>query len=364
MTRNTNDLTLAFARARRDLGCHYTLGTYDRRPGVHYERNLVVEVRRPGLRVLHTSAYSFRSPEDRRVSRLTAAWMVPEMFPGGVVRAHLFPLRPGTRKVWDALLAVEFPTAMLGDRKLTETFTLGGMVRAGSRIAYGFNREVRLRAKDGGPWSDRQVAFLQNVSLEPGVYDLTLVAEGSGGEKIFTAKVQVDLPEMPRDTPFLVGPFLGRRAGPDVVVQGGVHRKGNKGSVDDPSTDRVGTSASFAPILVGEVAQQDAIAAWTLGCVVSPRRAPTVLTLERGLVDAGGADAGTLPPVDLALDSGGAVRCEQALDIVPVGSLLPGSYRFAARLHAGPAAAAAAAIPFAVVEPAPEDESATAEERP
>lgn len=88
----------------------------------------------------------------------------------------------------------------------------------------------------------------------PGAKALVLFSDGnwpppSGNAAGFAAKLQIALPKIPRETPFLVGPFLGRRAGPDVVVQGGVKRTGKKSAVDDPSEDRIGSATSFAPVL-------------------------------------------------------------------------------------------------------------------
>src|SRR6187549_1523951 len=98
VTRNTSDLTLGATRAARDLSCRYTIGFYDRRPGEYRARDVRIAPRREGVRLLHASRYSFRSPDEKHKARLTAAWMVPSMFTGGVVRAHLFPLRPQTAK--------------------------------------------------------------------------------------------------------------------------------------------------------------------------------------------------------------------------------------------------------------------------
>ena len=53
LTRFTNDFSLAFARAQRDLGCQYTIGFYLRDDGnVDRPRRIKVNVLRPGLRAV------------------------------------------------------------------------------------------------------------------------------------------------------------------------------------------------------------------------------------------------------------------------------------------------------------------------
>jgi VWFA-related protein len=55
-TVNTNDLTLAAARAARDLGCRYALGTYVRGTGKR-SGSVTVDVFRKGTRALHPAGY-------------------------------------------------------------------------------------------------------------------------------------------------------------------------------------------------------------------------------------------------------------------------------------------------------------------
>lgn len=57
-TVNTNDLTLAAARAARDLSCRYALGTYVRDPRKK-SGSVIVNVFRKGVRPLHPAGYRF-----------------------------------------------------------------------------------------------------------------------------------------------------------------------------------------------------------------------------------------------------------------------------------------------------------------
>lgn len=309
-----------------------------------------VAATRPGLRVVYGSRYSFRSPEQRRSSRLTAAWMVPSMFAGDIVRAHVFPLRPATPRSWEVELAVEFPVRLVEKAAPTAVYRLGGVVRSGASVEHRFSREVRLTTRSGGPLPDRKFSFLQRLDLSPGPHDLTVVLEDPNRERIFTTSLRVEIPEIPRGDVILVPPILGRRAGGDVVVQGGVRREGRKSLVGDPEGDRTGTPASFAPILVHEVANSEPIAAWTSACLVTRRDNPTSATIARRLLRDDHGVAGSIEPLALDLRGKEPVRCERLLDVLPVQALPAGRYLFEAALDPAPSGADDKAdVPFSVI---------------
>ena len=270
------------------------------------------------------------------------------MFPGGVVRAHLFPLRPQTAKLWQSRLAVEFPVALLGKRVASEPFTFGVTVKTGRRIVHQFSRNVQL--KSSGPLSaDRLLRFFQDINLQPGKYEITAVAEGPNEERIFTAIASLHLPEIPRDQPFLVGPTLVRSSADAVTVHAGTRVKG-KIIADDPTLDRVKGSDSFAPILVTEVEKRDRIGASSMVCLLSRLAKPKPAWFERSLVSSTGASAGTLEPIEVKWTSDEKIRCEQTLDVLPVGNLRVGDYMFEAELRtADQKPIAASSVPFSVV---------------
>ncbi len=72
------------------------------------------------------------------------------MLPGGVVRAHLFSVRPVKPKMWEALVVVEFPVAVVGNRAPGATYDFGATVKSGQTIAHIFNRRIQLASMDGG----------------------------------------------------------------------------------------------------------------------------------------------------------------------------------------------------------------------
>ena len=84
-TEDSNDLTLGYARARRDQACVYTIGFYADNVVLDKVRSITVRVRRPGMRAIHPSKFVLRSDSEKRVSQLKAAWLAPEMFQTGVM---------------------------------------------------------------------------------------------------------------------------------------------------------------------------------------------------------------------------------------------------------------------------------------
>jgi len=274
------------------------------------------------------------------------------MLSGGVVRAHLFSVRPVKPKMWEALVVVEFPIAVVANQAPGATYDFGATVKSGQTIAHTFNRRIQLASKDGGPLPDRRVTFVQNVELPPGSYELTSVLSDADGDKVFAASTHTDLPEIAKDEAFLVEPILGRRAERNLVVQGGSQRLGKSKLEDDPRRDRMGSGGSFEPILVLEIDRSRPVAAWTAACMVSNDHDPKAPEVERRLLGDDGSAVGSLPTVHPSFVSSDRVRCESMLDVLPVAPLSPGGYRFEVVLAPPPEEASGeASAKFAVVVP-------------
>ena len=331
LTRNTNDTTVGYARARRDLGCRYTLGFYDHHPEADKRHTLRVESRRAGVHLVYPARYSFPSKKERQALKLEAAYLVPKQFEGGGLRAHLFPLQPKDAKTWNAVLAVDFPVAVKGaDEAATREF--GAVLLRGTEPVHAFQRSISLRgradARDAA--TDAQtprVTFVEPVTLRPGSYSLTAVLSDPNGETPFGTAVSLTLPEIPKREAILSGPILGRRRGDDVIVYGSGDKRG-------PAGDRVGARDAFRPLLVDEVDRSEPLAALTSICVVRPKRKDGPWTLHRELATSTGETAGAL--ADLKFNPAGKseVQCERLLDEVPVGKMKPGGYTFQAVLAA------------------------------
>jgi len=325
LTRNINDLTVGYARARRDLGCRYTLGFYDRHPEADKQHRLVVDSRRRGVHLSYAARYTFPSQEQRKSMAVEAAYLIPQQFEGGGLRAHVFPLEPKDRKRWSAILVVDFPVEVAG-AAAASTREFGVVVRHGTEVVHTFDRSISVGAKEAGSAaSTPRVTFVEPVMLPPGTYALTAVLADPKGDRPFGRAVDLTLPPIPKREAILAGPILGRRRGDDVVVYGGGDAKGVVG-------DRLGARASFRPLLIDDVDRAEPLAALTEICAVRAKSKDGPWTISRHLETARGEPAGSLTDVSFHLTGGDLVQCQRLFDELPVPQLKPGRYTFRAVL--------------------------------
>jgi len=165
---------LGYARAKLDLTCIYSLGFYDE--GKEDTQHEVA---------IHPNRYTLRSEKEKETSLLRAAWIAPELFQTGIVRAHVFPLQPSSKRMWDALLAISFPVPLPAtvDEAVEREFGVvlsRRLPRGAETIEDRFNRRVILRPREGEAGSSRTVTFLRRVRLSPGQYRVTGVVTGRG----------------------------------------------------------------------------------------------------------------------------------------------------------------------------------------
>jgi hypothetical protein len=313
---------VAYARARRDLGCRYTIGFYDRKPEEDKAHEMRVESARDGVRLHHASRYSFPSRAERRTQAVRAAYLAPGMFEGGGMRAHVFPVEPKDSERWEALIAVDFPVPIGGDGKAATQREFGVVLQRGSDVEHTFHRSITLTpdAKSGGS-PERRVTFLEPALIRPGRYVVRAVLADPSSEKPFAAEAEVVVPKIPKKQPFLVGPILGRRSGEDVVVFGG-------------AKDRVGTSTDFRPLLVAEAERTTPLAALTQACVVKPPKSDGPWIAERSLLSDGGEPVAEMPGIQLARTGKAPVVCRKVFDELPLETLPLGRYTFKATLAA------------------------------
>jgi len=327
LTASSNDLTIGYARARRDLGCRYTIGFYDHKPDENRSHRLRVDSAVPGVRLHHAECYSFPSKDARRTMAMQAAYMVPSMFDGGGMRAQVFPLEPHDAKTWDALVAIDLPVplAVLATGSLRREF--GAVVSSGPIVAAKFGRTVTLDAaqKIEGT-ATRRLTFLEPATLSPGRYTLTAVLSDPGGETPFTAHVELTVPDIPSRRPFLVGPMMGRRSGPDVVIRGGEDLAG-------APADRVGGPASFRPLIVTETDRSQPLYAFTEACVSKKLAKRGPWRVERGLETGAGEAAGAINDASFPDDARRPMICGRYLDQIPVSRLRLGAYTFTAAVR-------------------------------
>ena len=329
-TIRTNDVSLAYARARRDLGCRYTLGFYERDPRFDMRRQVRVEARKPGLRVLSPEAYTFPSAGVVREATIKAAYLLPSRYHAGTVRVHAFPVRPVDSHRWESLLVVEFPLTVTPDgRPAAREF--GAVVKTGSRVRHRFSRRLEVAAVWPDGSGDRTASFVERVILPEGTHEVVAVLTGEGAERPEAVEVTIELPPVPRREPLLPPPVLGHEVGRDVVVYSGAE-PGPDGS--DPRHDRLAGPGDFRPVLLNRLNGQGATLAMTQACAPRQARGLDGARFVRELLAVDGSVAGTLPdvPFDGAAEESGAFRCVGALDEVPLPVLAPGDYRFRATL--------------------------------
>lgn len=275
-----------------------------------------------------------------------AAYLVPEMYDGGGMRAHVFPLQPNDATHWDALVAVDFPVPLARRRDATSRREFGVVLQRGSEIAHTFHRSITLQSTGEGEGTiERRITFLEPATIRPGRYVVTAVLSDPSSDRPFTSKVEISVPEIPKRDAFLTGPILGRRSGDDVVVYG---RKDGGGA----PADHVGHRTSFRPLLVSEVNRDQPLAALTHACVVAPRRGGGPWVAARTLLTEGGSVGGAVPDIEFARDGKDIVQCRRLFDELPVNALRLGRYTFQAtlaRAGAGLAAAETRRVPIALV---------------
>jgi VWFA-related protein len=111
-TRLTNDLSLGYARARRDLDCRYTLGFYLKETGrneVEDTRNIVVRVQGRSLSARHPERLREWPVEDRRAAAVQAAESNPERYLDLRITAGLELLKPKGERSWKVRLKAQAP---------------------------------------------------------------------------------------------------------------------------------------------------------------------------------------------------------------------------------------------------------------
>jgi hypothetical protein len=91
------------------------------------------------------------------------------------------------------------------------------------------------------------------------------------------------------------------------------------------------------------------VAVLTLACGLDRRRGTEGRVVRRALLDEGGADVGSFPPVPLAGFDEGESGCRTLLDRIPARGLRPGRYLFEAAIEPAPDPdAAPSAVRFTV----------------
>ena len=310
------------------MSCVYSLGFYVDEYDEDDPETVTIRVKRPGLRAIHPSKYVIRSRAAQRASLMNAAWNSPDLFRTGVVRAHVFPLRPVAKDAWDVLIAVRFPVPVKADLNQASERDFGGVLWSGSDVVHRFNRRVTIQplVEDADP--EPPFTFVEQVRLKPGTYRLTVVMSAPGSTEQHAEDVSAVVPEVPRNELFLTGPMLGRVVGDDLVVYA---------DGPNPADDRWAESESFAPLLVQLVDEPLDLVFLTDTCFVGSSRAvrrieKLAAAVRRDLIGEARGELGPIPAVPLELEANGKVRCQSIVDVVPSSTLASGDFVFAAQV--------------------------------
>jgi hypothetical protein len=337
LTNNTNDLSLGFARAQRDLGCQYTLGFYLSDEIKDTPRNVSVRMLRDGLRALHPDKYLLRSDSAKRESSLSAAFLAPSMFQTGYVSAHIFTLQPKTKQSWETLVAVSFPVKF-NETNLESTIDFGAILHQGSKVTHVFNRRVTLRQQAGAGNRERRFMFLEPVDIKPGTYELIVVMADAVIEgRPEALRINLDVPEITARELMLVKPILGRPRDENIVVRGDGPSKGREKTDSEKLAlhDIVATRGSFEPMLVQRLENVDEVLSRNKACLVARKTAPAA-NIERIVTPEEDDEPFNLPSVPLALAEEGKVLCQNVFEILPGDRIDDGRYLLEATIDETP----------------------------
>jgi len=320
-TENTNDLSLAYLRAQRDLACRYAIGFRDSRTEEDRLHRVSLRVRRRGVRVIHPALYRFGSHGAAEASFADTAYSVPLAFRDRAVRGRIFPIRPGSAKTWTAAIALSFPVRIPAEGARTVRFG-AKLDDAGRRAVHHFDSSVTVQG--GGRAEERPFVVIEPIDLAPGSYDLSIVVNDPAAGEPRTAVVRVDLPPLPRHDVMVVEPLLIRPAPRDVEVQWNGEFESLGIRLDEGMLEPVfpGNRLSAAPLMA-------------LTRICWPRkgadRAP--LRVERAVRIEGGPVRAGLRPLELAPPDPQDNPCVPVLDNVPTSRLQSGVYQWEVRVH-------------------------------
>ena len=307
LTERTNASDLALDLALRRAAGTYTLAFKDDGPKDGSRRRVEVYLRPLGLTAMSAASYAVRSDAMKRESLLQAAYVAPALFDTGAVRAALVPLRPGARGAWRSQLSLTFPVTAGATSKIEAA------VSRGSNLIQELVRDVTLPASAFQGRGSVTATMIETIDLKPGKYRLAAVQSDAGASAPRATTVEIEVPEAPASgSPFIVGPFLGRRPEPSSVVS---LESGNAFAPlphtrVDPSLELAILTEACAPARKGTAASPDA------------RR---VLRTASGEVILEFRQAGDQDD-----------RCTRHLDVVPAGTLAAGGdYVFEAGWSAG-----------------------------
>lgn len=316
----SNDLSLPYRRAQRDMSCRYTVAAYVDPKETREPQMMSVTLNKPGLSIRTPLMIQVFSDAAKQQSRAGAAYVDPGPYEHPLVRAYGFSAVPAGANKWDTILAINFP-AVVGPAGAD--VDVRAIVRLGGQDVDDFKRSIHVDPSPNGGTS-RSVTLLGDTPLKEGQYDLTVVLTKPGGDQLVSAQTDFIVPAVINDLLILRGPITGR------VVPGGLFMRANKKEkTEDSRLGKVlGPENGFEPLFVQEIDKSDKLVFYWSGCVYGKNPVPADAVVARTITTTKGEPAHAYPPVPLKLDSRGKdVSCLDMLETLPAGTLAPGDYR-------------------------------------
>jgi VWFA-related protein len=318
----TNDLSVPYRWAQRDLSCRYTLGAYLNDEQGKQQRNIHVSLKKPDMQLRHPEMIKLFTDEERKELRERAAFVDPGPYEHPLVRAFAFPAYPSSATKWDTLLTVHFPMPVADGPSDVNVQAM--MFRDGAKVGKKYTNQFHVDPPEGGG-DTRPVTIVGDAQLKDGPHSFSVVLSRPNGDEIVSAEAQFNVPQVLPDLLILRGPLLAR------VVPGGLLVQADpKNQTDDTRLERlIGSDGTFEPLLVHEIQASEELLSYWNACVQGKLRLKGDAVINRRFTTEAGELAHELQPIPLKLESmGKSLSCQDELEKLPANTLAPGEYDY------------------------------------
>jgi len=318
----TNDLSVPYRWAQRDLSCRYTIGAYLDAEQGKKKNNIHLTVKKPDTQLRHPEMIKFFTDAELKEMRQKAAFVDPGPYEHPLVRAFAFPAYPSSATKWDTLLSVHFPMPVADGP--SEVNVQARMFRDGAKIGKTYKNQFMVDPPEGGG-DTRPVTVVGDAQLKDGAHAMTVVLSRPDGEEIVTAEARFNVPQVLTDLLILRGPLLAR------VVPGGMLVQADpKNQADDTRLERLlGPDSTFEPLLVHEIKASEELLSYWNACVQGTVRLTGDAVINRRFMTEDGELAHELEPIPLDLKSQAKkLSCQDELEMLPANTLAPGEYEY------------------------------------
>jgi hypothetical protein len=315
-TRNTNDLSLAYVRAQRDLACRYAIGFYDNQPDEDVVHRVNLKVKRDWARVIHPAHYRFGFDELAEESLKETAYTAPLMFQDEEAEGYVVPIRPLSPARWEAAVVLRFQAAAAaGESKF---------VRFGAKLDDHAMRGVHAYDSgmmlDGGSHAEqKRVLIIEPAYIAPGEYRLSVVVNDPGIGEPQSDISLANLPELPKKGLYLVPPvlFLG------APEEWAVHWSDGYGIFEE-----LELQGKLIPSPPGRAVQAETVTALSSVCRLRSGKGRMKIEIERSLSTVSGDLLADFPAGNLTFREGESDICKQVVDRIELAGLEPGDLDF------------------------------------